>query len=113
MIKSMRKSIYDLKTGESTLEHIENIPVYLKIPMTTHYSGDLAEFDKDLTHVVNGTDNNETDKFGDKCACYYVSTVFGTTTDKEWLIREIAELGYNPTFTDFKKGLFKDMSRKQ
>jgi len=90
-----------------TLTELNKIPIYFKIPMTTHYSGDLAEFDEMVTHIVEGKEFCEIDKFGDKCCCWYVSTIFGTSNDKEWLLREIAELGYVPDIMDFRKGLFK------
>ena len=92
-----------------TIDELNKVPIYFKIPMTTHYSGDLAEFDEKVTHIVEGTEFCETDRFGDKCCCWYVSTIFGTSDDKEWLLKEIAELGCVPTFEEFHKGLFKEM----
>jgi len=89
---------------------IEHIPIYFKIPITTHYSGELSEFKKDsLIYVVTGEEFCEKDKFGDVCCCWYVSTVFGVSDDKEWLLKEIAELGCVPTFEEFRKGLFKEI----
>ena len=93
-----------------TKEELEKIPIYFKIPITTRYSADLIEFDPELTHVVAGEDYCEKDIYGNDCACWYVSSVFGAVKDKEWLLREIAECGYNPTIDDFEKGLFKNMS---
>jgi len=87
----------------------DEIPIYFKIPITTKYSEDLSLFDKSVTNVVEGTEFCEKDPNGDSCCCWYVSTIFGTSDDKEWLLHEIAELGYNPTFVDFRKGLFKVM----
>ena len=88
----------------------DKIPIYFKIPMTTHYSGELSAFQRaSLLHVVAGDEFCEKDKFGDDVCCWYVSTIFGVSDDKEWLLREIAELGCVPTFEEFRKGLFKEM----
>lgn len=90
-----------------TMEEMNRIPIYFKIPITTRYSADLSYFDKKVTHVVQGTEFCEKDIYGDPCCCWYVSTIFGTSDDKEWLLKEIAELGYIPSMLDFRKGLFK------
>jgi len=88
---------------------IDNFKVYLKIPMTTEYSDDLSFFDEEKRTVVEGTEFNEKDHFGDDVCCWYVSTVIGAVKeeDKQWLLSEISELGCNPSTEEVIKGLFK------
>ena len=52
-----------------TLEEINNIPIYLKIPITTQYSGELNWFPEDKIHLVEGKEFCETDGYGDKVCC--------------------------------------------
>lgn len=92
---------------QEQLDAINNLKIYLKIPITTRYSGDLVEFDESKTHIVTGTEFCEKDIYGDDVCCWYVSTVFGAVKDKEWLISELAECGCIPTLMERKKGLFK------
>lgn len=92
-------------------DNIDKIPIYFKIPITTEYSGELHEFQQDdnkPVYIVEGKEFCETDRYGDKCCCWYVSTVFGISDDKEWLLKEIAELGCVPTIGEFNKGLFRE-----
>lgn len=85
-----------------------NLKVYLKIPITTEYSGDLQWFDESKTHIVEDKEFCETDKYGDKVCVWYVSTTFDAVKleDWQWLIEEIAECGCKPTTEEFCKKLF-------
>ena len=94
-------------------KYIDAIPIYFKIPITTRYSDELLNFPQDKgipVYVVEGKELCEKDIFGDACRCWYVSTVFGVSEDKEWLLKEIAELGCIPTYEEFSKGFFKTIS---
>ena len=91
-------------TTEEKLAQYDSLKVYLKIPMTTRYSGDLTNFKN--PHVVEGTEFCEKDIYGDDVCCWYVSTTMGDCDDKEWLIDEIAECGCIPTLKERMKKLF-------
>lgn len=91
-------------TIEEKLAQYDSLKVYLKIPMTTRYSGDLTNFKN--PHVVEGTEFCEKDIYGDDVRCWYVSTTMGDCDDKEWLIDEIAECGCIPTLKERMKKLF-------
>lgn len=108
-VKRRQEIDEDIKRNNEnmTLEEINNLKVYLKIPITTRYSGDLTMFDKDKTHIVEGKEFCEKDIYGDSVRCWYVSTVFGAVEDKQDLINEIAECGCIPTLEEKAKGLFK------
>lgn len=90
------------------LEEFKKLKVYLKIPITTEYSGDLQWFDESKTYIVVGNEFCETDKYGDKVCVWYVSTTFDAVKqeDWQWLIEEIAECGCKPTTEEFCKKLF-------
>ena len=94
--------------SKENLQDILNLKVYLKIPITTRYSGDLSEFDKDKTHIIEGKEFCEKDIYGNPVCCWYISTVFGAVEDKQWLINEISECGCIPTIKERLQGLFID-----
>lgn len=89
---------------EEKLAQYNNLKIYLKIPITTRYSGDLVNFKN--AHIVEGTEFCEKDIYGDDVCCWYVSTTMGDCDDKEWLISEIVECGCIPTLMERRKGLF-------
>lgn len=91
-------------TTEEKLAAYDSLKVYLKIPITTRYSGDLSYFRE--PHVVESDELYEKDIYGNDVRCWYVSTTFGDCDDKEWLINEIAECGCVPTLSEKRKGLF-------
>ena len=106
--RKFKKQLIELiqKPAEWQKKQDEEIKVYLKIPITTRYSGDLELFDKSKTHIVEGKEFCEKDIYGDSVCCWYVSTVFNAVEDKQWLIEEISECGCIPTIEERKKNLF-------
>ena len=110
-ISNISDWLKNLIDGTSTITPVgdfRKLKVYLKIPITTEYSGDLQWFDESKTHVVEGKEFCETDKYGDKVCVWYVSTTFDAVEleDWQWLIEEIAECGCKPTTEEFCKKLF-------
>ena len=91
-------------TTEERLAQYDNLKVYLKIPMTTRYSGDIGYFKN--AHIVEGTEFCEKDIYGDDVCCWYVSTTMGDCDDKEWLLNEIVECGCIPTLKEKFNKLF-------
>lgn len=91
-------------TTEERLAEYDNLKVYLKIPITTRYSGDIVYFKN--AHIVEGTEFCEKDIYGDIVCCWYVSTTMGDCDDKEWLLNEIVECGCIPTLAEKMKKLF-------
>lgn len=91
-------------TTEERLAKYDCLKIYLKIPITTRYSGDIHNFKK--AHIVEGSEFCEKDIYGNSVRCWYVSTTFADCEDKEWLMDEIIECGCKPTRMEFKKKLF-------
>lgn len=91
-------------------EIIKDTPVFLKIPMTGMYIGDIDEFDPEKTIIVEGEECCEDDRiYGGPCACWYVSTTVGACKESFcWLMHEISDCGYIPGYSDFRKGIFSE-----
>ena len=99
-----------LKSGHGAM--LEFGTVYLKIPLTTAYSGDVNQYIDNKYTKVNYTGVNcETDKLGNTCCVHYVTTNFRVIMqgdyqtwdeaqknnyDKNWL-DDIKEFGCEPT----------------
>ena len=107
-ISDWLNNLIDNTSATAPVEDFRKLKVYLKIPITTEYSGDLQWFDESKTHIVKGKEFCETDKYGDKVCVWYVSTTFDAVKqeDWQWLIEEIAECGCKPTTEEFCKKLF-------
>lgn len=73
-------------------DFLEYVTVYLKMPITTRYSDSIIEYcDDDDTKVVTGDKFCETDLYGNKCCCYYITTNLAFI-QKNDLLQDLYEL---------------------